>query len=95
MKITKEQIEHVAHLARLSLTDEEIVHMTKDMEMILSFADQINAVEFEDVNATAFIIPINNVFRDDEVQPSMDRDLLLSNAQSVENGCVSVPKVVE
>lgn len=95
MKITKEQIEHVAHLARLSLTEEEITHMTKDMEMILSFADQINAFEFEDVNATAYIIPINNVFRDDVVQPSMDRDLLLSNAQSVEAGCVSVPKVVE
>ena len=61
MKITKEQVEHVAHLARLSLTDEEIKSMTKDMEMILEFADQINQVEIKDVNATAYVIPINKI----------------------------------
>jgi aspartyl-tRNA(Asn)/glutamyl-tRNA(Gln) amidotransferase subunit C len=95
MKITKDQVEHVAHLARLSLTEEEKVQMTKDMEMILEFADQINEYTFEDVNATAHVIPINNVFRDDEVSPSMNRDVLLSNAPSKENGCYTVPKVVE
>jgi len=95
MKITKDQVEHVAHLARLSLTEEEKERMTKDMEMILEFADQINQFEFEDVNATAHVIPIENVFREDEVRPSMDRDILLSNATSKENGCYSVPKIVE
>ncbi len=95
MKITKDQVEHVAHLARLSLTEEEKVQMTKDMEMILEFADQINEYTFEDVNATAHVIPINNVFREDEVSPSMDRDVLLKNAPSKENGCYTVPKVVE
>lgn len=95
MKITREQVEHVAHLARLSLTEEEKVSMTKDMEMILEFADQINQFEFEDVNATAHVIPINNVFREDVMQPSMDRDKLLANAPSTEKGCISVPKVVE
>ena len=95
MKITVEQVERVAHLARLSLTDEEKVSMTKDMEMILEFADQINKYQVEDVNATSNIIPINNVFREDIVRESMDRDELLANAPSVENGCYSVPKVVE
>ncbi len=95
MKITKEQVEHVAHLARLSLTEEEKENMTKDMEMILEFADQINQYEVEDVNATAHVIPINNVFREDIVAKSMDRELLLSNAPSTKNGCISVPKVVE
>jgi len=95
MKITIEQVEHVAHLARLSLTDEEKVSMTKDMEMILEFADQINEYEVEDVNATSHVIPINNVFREDIVRESMDRDELLANAPSTENGCYSVPKVIE
>jgi len=95
MKITKEQVEHVAHLARLSLTEEEKISMTKDMEMILAFADQINEFKVEDVNATAHVIPINNVFREDNMKPSMDRDKLLANAPSIENGCISVPKVVE
>ena len=95
MKITLEQVERVAHLARLSLTDEEKVNMTKDMEMILEFADQINKYEVEDVNATSNILPINNVFREDIVRESMDRDELLANAPSTKNGCYSVPKVVE
>jgi len=95
MKITIEQVERVAHLARLSLTDEEKVSMTKDMEMILEFADQINEYEVNDVNATSHVIPINNVFREDVVRESMDRDELLRNAPSTENGCYSVPKVVE
>lgn len=95
MKITKEQVEHVAHLARLNLSEEEIRHLTTDMEMILEFADQINEVTFDDVNATAHVIPITNVFRDDNLQPSMDREALLANAPSHEKGCYSVPKVVE
>lgn len=95
MKITKEQVEKVAHLARLNLTEEEKEQMTKDMEAIIEFADQINALDISDVAPTAHIIPINNVFRKDEIQPSMDRDLLLSNAPSKEQGCFSVPKTVE
>jgi len=95
MKITKAQVEHVANLARLSLTDEEKESMTKDMEMILEFADQINAYEIKDVNATANVMPINNVFREDVVIPSMDREKLIGNAASTANGCFSVPKVVE
>lgn len=95
MKITKEQVEHVAHLARLSLSEDEIEGMTKDMEVILEFADQINQVEFEDVNATAHVMAINNVFRKDELGASMDRETLLSNAPSQDRGCYSVPKVVE
>ena len=95
MKITREQVEHVAHLARLNLTEEEKESMTKDMEKILEFADEINGFAFEDVNATAYVMPIHNVFREDKVKPSMDRDILLKNAPSKEKGCYSVPKVVE
>lgn len=95
MRITREQVEHVAHLARLNLTEDEKEQMTKDMEAIIAFADQINALDIKDVAPTAHVIPINNVFREDEVVPSMDRELLLSNAPSQANGCFSVPKVVE
>lgn len=95
MKITKEQVEHVAHLARLNLSEEEINSLTTDMEMILEFADQMNEMTFEDVNATAHVIPIQNVFREDVMQPSMERETLLANAPSHEKGCYTVPKVVE
>jgi len=95
VKITREQVEHVAHLARLNLTEEEKVQMTIDMEAIIAFADQINSLDIADVEPTAHVIPINNVFRDDTVAPSMDREKLLSNAPNQENGCFSVPKVME
>lgn len=95
MKITKEQVEHVANLARLNLTETEKEHFTKDMEAIIAFADQLNSLDIADVKPTDHIIPINNVFRKDEVKPSMDRELLLSNAPTQENGCFSVPKIVE
>jgi len=70
-------------------------HFTKDMEAIISFADQINDLDIDDVKPTDHVIPINNVFRPDVVVPPMDRELLLSNAPSQENGCFSVPKIVE
>jgi aspartyl-tRNA(Asn)/glutamyl-tRNA(Gln) amidotransferase subunit C len=95
LKISKEQVEHVAHLARLNLTEEEKIQMTKDMEAIIEFADQINELDISDVEPTAHVIPINNVFREDVVRPSMDRDELLSNAPNKEDGCFSVPKIVE
>lgn len=95
MKITKEQVEHVAKLARLNLTEEEKEHFTNDMEAIISFADQINELDIKDVKPTDHVIPINNVFRDDVIKPSMDREQLLKNAPSQENGCFSVPKIVE
>ena len=95
MKITKEQVEHVAHLARLNLTEAETLEMTRDMEAIINFADQINALEITDAAPTAHIIPINNVFRSDEMKPSMDRDKLLGNAPNQQDGCFSVPKIVE
>ena len=95
MKITKEQVEHVANLARLNLTEEEKEQMTRDMGAIIEFADQINSLDIADVKPTDHVIPINNVFREDVTAPSMNRDKLLSNAPNTANGCFSVPKVVE
>ena len=95
MKITEQQVLHVAKLARLNLTEEETAHMLKDMEAIINFADQLNAVDMSAVSPTAFIIPNQNVFRDDEVVPSMDREMILKNAPRSEGGCFSVPKIVE
>lgn len=95
MKITKEQVEHVANLARLNLTEEEKEQMTTDMEAIIEFANRINEIDIDNIDPTAHIVPVNNVFREDEVNPSFSRDELLSNAPNKENGCFSVPRIVE
>ena len=95
MKITREQVEHVANLARLNLTEEEKEQMITDMGVIIEFANRINQIDIDNISPTAHVIPINNVFREDNVNPSYSRDELLSNAPNKENGCYSVPRIVE
>ncbi|MCX7746749.1 MAG: Asp-tRNA(Asn)/Glu-tRNA(Gln) amidotransferase subunit GatC [Clostridia bacterium] len=95
MKINKEMIEHVANLARLNLTEGEKEKLTKEMENILSYVDKLNELDTSNVNPTAHVMPIKNVFREDQVQKSFDRDKILMNAPSKEEGCFKVPKVVE
>ena len=65
------------------------------MSQIVQFAEVLNEVDITGVEPTAHVLNIHNVFRKDEVKPSYDRDLLISNAPSKEAGCYSVPKVVE
>ncbi len=95
MKITTEQVEYVAKLARLNLTEIEKTKLTKDMESIINFADKLNELDTTGVEPTALVIPIQNVFREDIVHTSYDRDKILANAPSKENGCFKVPKIVE
>ncbi|MBZ4646779.1 MAG: glutamyl-tRNA(Gln) and/or aspartyl-tRNA(Asn) amidotransferase, subunit [Clostridia bacterium] len=95
MKITKEQVEHVANLARLNLTEDEKERLTGEMENIIAFADKLNELDTSGVEPTAHAIPIQNVFREDIVGPSYDREKILANAPSREDGCFKVPKIVE
>ncbi len=95
MKITKEQVEHVASLARLNLSEEEKERFTREMEDIIAFADKLNELDTEGVMPTAHVIPIQNVFREDVIKPSFDREKILQNAPAKEDGCFKVPKIVE
>ena len=95
MKISKEEVLHVALLARLKLSDQEAETLAKDMENIIGFADKLNELDTEGVVPTAHAIPMSNAFREDVVKPSFDRDAMLQNAPSAEDGGYTVPKVVE
>lgn len=91
----KKKVEFLADLMKIELTDEEREQMAGDLGAIINWADVINGLDTKDVPPTIHIIPINNVFRDDTVQPSMDRKELLAGAPNQEQGCFSVPKIVE
>lgn len=95
MRVTKETIEHVANLARLNLTEQETEKLTVEMAEIISYVDKLNELDTSDISPTAHVIPINNVFREDIAEKSFDRDKILANAPSAEDGCFKVPKVVE
>jgi len=95
MKISESTIKHVASLARLKLSDTEIDKLKIDMENIISYVDKLNELDIEDVEPTAHIMPLSNVMREDIVEESYQRDELLENAASKDDGCFKVPKIVE
>lgn len=95
MKVTEETIEHVADLARLNIFEAEKEKLTLEMESIISYIDKLNELDTTDVKPMEHVIPMQNVLREDVVTDSFDREELLKNAPSCENGCYKVPKVVE
>ncbi|MBE7041029.1 MAG: Asp-tRNA(Asn)/Glu-tRNA(Gln) amidotransferase subunit GatC [Ruminococcaceae bacterium] len=95
MKISKEEVLHVANLARLKLSDGEAEALTKDMESIIGFANKLNELDTDGVVPTAHAIPMSNAFREDVVKPSYDRNAMIKNAPSADEGGYTVPKVVE
>lgn len=95
MGVTRETIEHVAGLARLNITDAEADRLTREMEEIIAWVDKLNELDTSGVKPMEHVIPLKNVLREDRVEGSYDRDVMLANAPSVEGGCFKVPKVVE
>ncbi len=95
MEITKKDIEHIATLSSLNLSEEEIEGYTKDMQNIVSFAEQIQEVNTDDAVESAFALDSYNVFRKDEVKESFDRDLLLQNAPSSNGVQYQLPPIIE
>ena len=88
-------IEHVARLARLELTDEERVRLREQLGAILEHAAKVGEVAAEDVPPTAYAIPRSNVFRPDELVPSLPVEDVLANAPEAEADRFKVPRIVE
>ncbi|CAM3583694.1 Asp-tRNA(Asn)/Glu-tRNA(Gln) amidotransferase subunit GatC [Hydrogenibacillus schlegelii] len=93
--ITREQVEHVADLARLSLTPEEAERLTEQLNQILAFAHKLNELDTSGVEPTSHVLPLANVMRDDEVRPSIPREEALKNAPDHADGLFRVPKAIE
>jgi aspartyl-tRNA(Asn)/glutamyl-tRNA(Gln) amidotransferase subunit C len=92
--LDKEHVKRVAILARLSITEEETSMFTEQLGSIIHYIDQLNAVDTNNVEPTAFLSPEHDPLRDDKVQPSLPQEDLLKNGPSVKKGCFAVPKVM-
>jgi len=92
--ITTEDIEYVAKLAKLSLSDEEKERLVGQMGDIVEFGDKISGLDTAGVKPTNHISEVKNVFREDEVRPSYSREEILKNAPVKEAGCIVVPSVI-
>ena len=88
-------IEHVARLARLELTDEEKARLREQLGVILEAAAKVSEVATDDVPPTAYAIARSNVLRPDEITPSLTTEEVLSNAPEVEDDRFKVTRVVE
>lgn len=95
MKITREQVLHVASLARLSLSEEQTERLEHEMSGMIAFADKLKGLNVEGVPPTTHAVPIQNVFREDGTKPSYDRSVLLSSAPRHDDTSVLVPRVVD
>jgi len=94
MKITKEEVLYVAHLARLDLDDESIERFAGQIGEILGYIDKLNQVETKGTRPTSHAIFLTNAFRDDKPGEHLNRDRVLANAPDQEDGNFVVPKVV-
>ena len=93
--ITREQVDHVAKLARLALSEAEREKMTNQLNRILDAAQELQALDTTGVPPTAFAVPIQNVFRTDEVKESLPQAKVLANAPDPERGFFRVPRIME
>jgi aspartyl-tRNA(Asn)/glutamyl-tRNA(Gln) amidotransferase subunit C len=94
MMITKKDVEHVALLARLELSELEKEKFTEQLNAILEYADALKQLDTTNVQPTAHPLPINNVFREDAARPGITNGEALSNAPEQEDGFFKVPKIV-
>jgi aspartyl-tRNA(Asn)/glutamyl-tRNA(Gln) amidotransferase subunit C len=96
MGITKKEVQYVADLARLNLSEEEAERLVQDMDSIIRYSmDKLKELDTDSVKPMEHVLPIRNVFREDVCENSFRREDVLKNAPSEDNGCFRVPKVVE
>jgi aspartyl-tRNA(Asn)/glutamyl-tRNA(Gln) amidotransferase subunit C len=94
-EITPETVRHVALLSRLELTEEEVSVFVSDLNSILGYVDKLSELDTKDIPPTSHSLKLQNVFREDDVQPSLSNEDALSNAPDCENGYFKVPAVLQ
>ena len=95
MALTREQVIHVAELAKLKLTPSEIELFQKQLSAVLEDAARLEELDTGQIPPTAAVLPLHNVMRADQRRPSWSRDEMLANAPDQENGYVKVKVVLE
>ena len=94
MKISRQEVEHVAHLARLHLNDEELVQMTAQLDTILSYVAKLHELDTSGVEPTTHAFSITNAFREDQVRNSLKQEEALSNEPQQNGEAFVVPRVI-
>ena len=94
-RITAQEVEHVARLARLALSPAELEKMRAELDGILGYIDKLRALDVEGVEPTSHAVPLTDVTRDDEPRPSVPADAMLANAPERAGELFRVPRIIE
>ncbi len=94
MGITVNDVEYVAKLAKLTISEEEMDGYIKKLSSILDYMQQLQEIDTTGVQPTTHVLPLENVFRADEVRPCLPREKVLTNAPDTEDGYFKVPKIL-
>ncbi len=95
MKVTEKDLDMVALLSRLEVPEKDKEQHLHQLDAFLTYVEILSSIPTDDVEPLAHVLPIHNVFREDEVKPSLDRELALSNAPLKEDGYFKVPRILE
>ncbi len=94
-KLDEQAVRHVAHLARLSVTDDEVARYAQQLSRVLTYVEQLNELDTEGVPPTAHALPVSNVLRADELGHPIQQEQALHNAPRQQDGFFRVPKVLD
>ncbi|MCI0617875.1 Asp-tRNA(Asn)/Glu-tRNA(Gln) amidotransferase subunit GatC [bacterium] len=94
MPITIEEVKHVAALAKLSFSDEELAKIAKELDAIVGYVEQLKELNVDEVPPTSHVLDLHNVFREDKTEPWLTTEEALQNAPAKKMGYFSVPKVI-
>jgi aspartyl-tRNA(Asn)/glutamyl-tRNA(Gln) amidotransferase subunit C len=95
MSLTLSEVEHIAELARLALTDDEKALFREQLSAILDYAAILQQIDTSAIPPTATVLPLRNVMRDDAIQPSMPVEDVLANAPAAEDDCFRVTAILD
>ncbi|MEH7334083.1 Asp-tRNA(Asn)/Glu-tRNA(Gln) amidotransferase subunit GatC [Neobacillus drentensis] len=93
-RISTDQVKHVANLARLAVSEEEVEKFTKQLDAIISFAEQLNELDTENVEPTYHVLDLKNVLREDIPKQGLPREEVLKNAPEHQDGQIKVPSIL-
>ena len=93
--LSRETVKYVANLSRIHLQDDEVEALTRNLADILQYVEKLEKLDVTGVHPTSHVLAVQNVYRDDQIQPSLPREEVLKTAVSPQNGFFKVPQVIE
>lgn len=94
-RISIDQVKHVAHLARLAMTEEEAKAYTEQLDKMISFVELLNELDTEHVEPTSHVLDMKNVLREDKAKEGLPQEEVLKNAPEHQDGYIKVPSIIE